>query len=113
MIANSPHCGSRKAAYAPLVRTDARCARIRPNGARDSIEPLGVIYLEAPYAEVPQDGRGAQRRVRLAAQWSRLRFRINSLCFATGFMRTKLRLIRRPVGLPIEQEVEDGPMEVL
>ena len=48
------------------VRTDARCARIRPNGARDSIEPLGLIYLEAPHAEVPQDGRGAQRRVRLS-----------------------------------------------
>jgi hypothetical protein len=73
MIANSPHCGSRKTAYAPLVRTDARCARIRPNGARDSIERLGMIYLEAPHAEVPQDGRGAQRCVRLTAQWSRHR----------------------------------------
>ena len=42
-----------------IVRTDTRCARIRPNGARDAIEQLSWVSLEDVFVPVPLDGRGA------------------------------------------------------
>ena len=50
-----------------IVRTDTRCARIRPNGARDAIEQLSWMSLEDVSIPVPLDGRGASG-IRLTAQ---------------------------------------------
>jgi len=88
------------------IRTDARCACIRPNGARDSIERLGMIYQKVPTPK-SLGTVAAQRRVRLTAQWSRhrsLRSRLASPRPTAARMRLRrirtlgVRLISRPAG---------------